>query len=122
MTGALSYSLPASRGYMGDPRRGASMGRGNCHAADKTAPLRFYLRRVRLDADGYDGGGAYWGHGAPLYHAQADAESLCVGGFTGAERFADRPEMFFRARSRAEAVAEVSREYPNASFFREAHQ
>lgn len=33
---------------------------------DTTAKLR--LRRVRLDSGGYDKGGAYWGHGSPLWY------------------------------------------------------
>lgn len=41
---------------------GASMGRDSVPLGsfDQSVPVR--LRRVRLDAGGYDEGGAYWGH------------------------------------------------------------
>jgi len=41
---------------------GASMGRDSCAFGefDKNQPVR--LRRVPLNAGGYDEGGAYWGH------------------------------------------------------------
>ncbi len=47
-------------------RYGAPMGRytGN---PDPDAQGKFSLRRVTLDSGGYDSGGAYWGHGEPLY-------------------------------------------------------
>lgn len=45
---------------------GAPMGRGNI-MPDGDGPHRATLGRVRLDAGGYDAGGAYWGIGAPLW-------------------------------------------------------
>ena len=60
-------------GFMGDPSRGAAMGRssGRIDAAD--LPYRsVYLSRVKLDSGGYDDGGAYWGIGQPLYCAYSD--------------------------------------------------
>src|ERR1700677_1069752 len=45
---------------------GAPMGRPSYgHGADPTTP--FSLRRIRINNSGYDGGGAYWGTGQPLY-------------------------------------------------------
>lgn len=64
---------------------------------------RFYLRRVRLDSGGYDSGGAYWGHGAPLWHAEAEDGS---------------GESFYRAASRSAAKAAVAEDFPGARFFR----
>jgi hypothetical protein len=49
---------------------GASMGRDSTRQRDlPTEPVKLYLQRVRLDSGGYDPGGAYWGHGEPLYVA-----------------------------------------------------
>ena len=45
-----------------DTRYGAPMGRSG-QKGDPDWYYRFSLRRVRLDAGGYDSGGAYWGHG-----------------------------------------------------------
>jgi hypothetical protein len=48
---------------------GAPMGR--CSASDLRLTYGgVRLFRVRLDAGGYDDGGAYWGHGLPLWCAQ----------------------------------------------------
>jgi hypothetical protein len=57
-----------------------------------------YLRRVRLDSSGYDQGGAYWGHGTPLY---------CAWDSQGRVRY-------LRAASRAKAKAQ----FPAARFYR----
>jgi len=45
---------------------GAPMGRGESgnYEGDK-----IHLVRIYLDTGGYDHGGAYWGHGEPLYLA-----------------------------------------------------
>lgn len=48
--------------------RGAPMGRHRYgYAPDAGGKIRLF--RVRLDAGGYDDGGAYWGIGEPLYCA-----------------------------------------------------
>lgn len=49
---------------------------------------RVHLARVRLDAGGYDRGGAYWGVGKPLF---------CM--------WNDDSEYYFRANDREEAKA-----------------
>lgn len=74
----------------------------NIVAARPDQPRRYYLRRVHLDSGGYDSGGAYWGHGAPLWHAAA-AEG---GG-----------ESFFRAKDRAAAKAAVRADFDAAAVF-----
>lgn len=52
---------------------GAPMGRASYgRQPDAARPVRLF--RVRLDSGGYDDGGAYWGHGAPLYCATDDAD------------------------------------------------
>ena len=90
------------RGWTGDTRRGASLGR-TAVCNDTAAAHKFHLRRVYLDAGGYDPGGAYWGHGAPLYEA-----------FT-----ADGSEyMTLRAWSRDRAKDHVREDYAGAEFYR----
>lgn len=66
--------------------------------------VKMHLRRIRLDSGGYDSGGAYWGHGAPLWHAMAAEGGL---------------ESFFRAGTREKAKAEVRAALaPGAVFYR----
>jgi len=48
--------------------RGAPMGRR--HSPHISTPCRLF--QVRLDAGGYDDGGAYWGVGEPLWCARDD--------------------------------------------------
>lgn len=79
---------------------GAPMGRhGRGHNVEAESPL--YLRRVRLDAGGYDPGGAYWGVGVPLFE-YFDNEWSIVGFLRAADREAakraireDRPDVKF---------------------------
>jgi len=79
---------------------GAPMGR-------RTGPFyidtseKVYLRRIRVNAGGYDDGGAYWGQGLPLYEALNDS-----GGF------------IFRAADREAAKAHVRNHFPDAEFFK----
>lgn len=64
---------------------------------------RFYLERLPLDSGGYDRGGAYWGHGEPLY--RFESADGCLSGF-------------LRADDRDEAKEAVREDYPRALFFR----
>lgn len=96
--------LPQDRGYMGDRTRGASMGRES-RTGIVPDNAKWALQRVRLNSGGYDGGGAYWGAGLPLYWA---TEHM-VGG---------EAELFFRAAGRDAAKAHVRALYPNARFHR----
>lgn len=66
-------------------------------------PIKVSLRKIRLDSGGYDSGGAYWGHGQPLYWAGSDCGTL---------------DRFFRAATRDQAKAEIRKTYPNATFYR----
>lgn len=45
-------------------------------AAQSWPPLR--LRRLALDSGGYDGGGAYWGCGRPLFVAYGDGVEIFI--------------------------------------------
>ena len=75
-------------------------------AAAESSPAdrqRFHLVRERLDSGGYDSGGAYWGHGSPLYrYESADSQN----------------EGYLRAADRGEARREVLEIYPGATFYR----
>jgi len=90
-------------------RYGASMGRDSTSERDLRViagePVKLQLRRVRLDSGGYDSGGAYWGHGEPLYRADDEAG---LGEVT----------LYFRARDREHAKALVRVKLPNARFWR----
>lgn len=70
---------------------GAPMGRAAwlpCNAEPRT--VRVF--RVRIDSQGYDQGGAYWGAGAPLYCATDSVDY----------------REFVRATSRAAAIAALN--------------
>lgn len=84
---------------------GAPMGRmSKCHPGHEAVDLgRVYLRRIPLDAGGYDRGGAYWGSGLPIYWAGNDAGDL---------------DYFFRAASREAARAHMREIYPDLKFYR----
>lgn len=71
---------------------------------------RLYLRRVRLNGGGYDDGGAYWGHGAPLYwaHGEDDNPGPEDGGV----------DIWCRAQDREHAKDKVRERLPLARFYR----
>lgn len=102
---ALDTSTSPDRGYMGDRKRGASLGRATVLGSPSHRDNRilFHLRRVRLDQGGYDPGGAYWGIGSPLFEAWDD----------GGEAY-----MTFRTGDREAAKEAVRGTYPNARFYR----
>lgn len=69
----MTNPTTVSTGWMGDPSRGAAMGRSSGASTVSQLPDRsVYLSRVKLDSGGYDEGGAYWGIGKPLYCAYSD--------------------------------------------------
>lgn len=87
-----------SKGYS---ERGARMGRTSVNQCDEDAP-RVYLNRRYLDAGGYDQGGAYWGHGAPLYNAYTEDGSF---------------DIWLRALTREHAKTVIRAQIPGARFF-----
>jgi hypothetical protein len=82
-------------------RYGAPMGRFLGPDALDTTAGRIYLRRIPINSQGYDSGGAYWGIGQPLWHAHDQ----------------DGNGRIFRARNRAAAKLAVLDDYPDARFF-----
>lgn len=89
----------------GHTKYGAQMGR--TYAAECSVPRdysgKLHLRRVYLDSGGYDKGGAYWGHGTPLWCLWGDAENGV-----------DVLTSYVRASPRDAAKAM----FPNARFYR----
>lgn len=63
------------------------------------------LYRIRINAQGYDSFGQYYGPGLPLYE--------CVGPLDG-----EHVQLQFRAKDRSEAKAFVRNLYPFAQFAR----
>jgi hypothetical protein len=82
-----------------DCSRGAPMGRAPYGIAADCPARSIRLFRVRLDAGGYDDGGAYWG--------RANAVSSAVWGSSGplyCARYGDTYRAFTRATSRKDAA------------------
>lgn len=83
---------------------GAPMGRPEYIKYELPEGVKIRLFKVKLNSQGYDDGGAYWGLGKPLYCAQAVYDS-------------DYRE-FFRCNSRDEAKEMVKQRIKNAKFYR----
>ncbi len=62
---APSYTTNDPRGWCGDLKRGAAIGRPSDHCQGFEG--RIFLRRIRLNSGGYDPNGTYFGIGVPLY-------------------------------------------------------
>ena len=61
-----SYSTHDPKGWCGDPRRGAAVGRHSIHRAEPEGKMT--LQKVRINGGGYDRNGTYFGVGGePLY-------------------------------------------------------
>ena len=101
-----SYKTHDPKGWGGDPRRGAALGRGELHAVKDPATFdgRVTLQRKRLNSGGYDVLGTYWGFGMPLYW-------YAYGGEDG------EIDATLRAPDRAAAKAKVRERYPRARFW-----
>jgi hypothetical protein len=101
-----SYKDNDPKGWCGDPRRGAAMGRnGIIGPADFAG--RLCLQRVRMSACGaYDSNGTYFGHGNPIYWYASDC-----GEVDGTLRAAPAYDSKI---SRADARRQILELYPNA--------
>jgi hypothetical protein len=62
---APDYATNDPKGWCGDPKRGAAMGRPSDHSPGFAGKL--HIRRIVLNMGGYDRNGTYFGIGAPLY-------------------------------------------------------
>ncbi len=71
--------------------------------------MKLYLQKVKIDRQGYDGRGKYWGVWAPgtpgkhLYNASSDNGDV---------------DLYLRADDRLDAEVQVLKQYPNAKFLR----
>ena len=86
-------------------RYGAPMGRRGEGVPNGVGdhPMKYNLRRVRLNSGGYDDGGAYWGAGQPLYYFEDE----------------DGNSGYFRALTRTKAKAHIVEHVnANAKFYR----
>lgn len=91
------YQQHDPRGWCGDPKRGAALGRPSLHEDGFAG--RLYLRRVRLDVQNYDVNGTYFGTGLPLYWCANEDGTI---------------DYIIRAPSRAHARSAVLGRYPKA--------
>jgi hypothetical protein len=80
---------------------GAPMGRFTGANFLDTDAGKVVLRRIYLNNGGYDKGGAYWGHGEPLYETMDD----------------DGNGFILRATSRDKAKAIIWEDFPDAKFY-----
>jgi hypothetical protein len=93
---------------------GAPMGRPNVSdylRGEEDLPRRFRLERIRWTAGAYDQGGAYWGGGADVYLAVFNGLTLAPGETEPVEEYIRRS---YRAKSRADAAAQLRAEFPGA--------
>ena len=99
---APDYSTHDPKGWCGDPKRGAALGRPVLHG-ERDYAGKVHLQRVYLDAGGYDRNGKYFGHGEYIYWYATDD-----GGIDGT----------LRAWTRDKAKGIILSRYPNAKFYR----
>jgi len=103
----MNYQTNDPKGWCGDPRRGAAMGRSTIQRGPpETFTGKLYLRKIRLDSGGYDTNGTYFGHGGEqLWWCAGTSECHVI-------------DFVLRSKKRANAKEEVLETYPNAKFFR----
>lgn len=96
------YTQFDPKGWCGDPRRGAALGR---HTRNDPEPhtyrKEFTLNYVPLDFQGYDPLGTYFGDGDPLYWVASQDSAI---------------DRVFRAKNAADAMAHARALYPKAKF------
>ncbi len=94
------YKTHDPKGWCGDSRRGAALGRPTVMKEDTTYHGKLWLRKVRLDSGGYDVNGTYFGGGPPDLYWCANAEGTI--------------DFMLRASSRGEAREQVLDIYHSA--------
>ena len=96
------YKKNDPKGWCGDPKRGAAMGRGTIQEEDgEHYTAEIYVQRVELDDGGYDQNGTYFGIGMPLYWISN--KNLTI-------------DYVIRAPSRSWAVQDALHRWPHACF------
>ena len=112
------YTANDPKGWCGDPRRGAALGRSD--RKGKYDGSKLTLRKVQLDNGGYDRLGTYWGHGEPLYWCASDDGEI---DFCFRVEVPRMVQPFLAKMPSAKVIRhyakqEVKSIYPNARFFR----
>ncbi len=95
---------------------GAPMGRANVSdylRGEEDLPRRFRLERIRWTDGAYDQGGAYWGMGDDVYLAVFSGETM-VQDYDRSYPVEEYIRRSYRAKSRADAIAQLRAEFPNA--------
>jgi hypothetical protein len=93
------YSYNDPKGWGGNPKRGAAMGRSAIKEETESYSGRLFLCCVHLDSGGYDKNGTYFGIGGKLYWCANDSHTV---------------DFMLRAKDRADARERVLKEYPMA--------
>lgn len=111
MTDKAKPNIPEGTGWMGNPSRGAAIGRLNQLPDDRAAAPKLHLAKMEMEAPDYcyDKGGTYWGgwswETGRMYVAWGE--------------WADQEIMInVRARDHEEAREKVKALLPNAKFYR----
>lgn len=99
----VDYKKNDPKGWCGDPKRGAALGRPSIMNASKDFDGRLALRRVRLCSGGYDPNGTYFGHGEPLYWYASEDGAI---------------DAMERGLNREAAKEKIRVFYPKARFYR----
>lgn len=98
------YKRHDPKGWCGNPKYGAALGRTSWHAED---PDRWegvlYVSAVRIDNEGYDPNGTYFGLGNPIYWVRDATYAI---------------DYVLRAPDRGHALYFARCRYPKASFSR----
>jgi len=100
-------------------KRRASKRVANPRGTPKDAAERWTIRRVTLNAGGYDRFGEYFGRGAPLYayEGQLPVMKSHLYGEYGPSSVGRDVYGHVRASDRASAIAKVLQKYPSAKFY-----
>lgn len=71
------YKKNDPKGWGGDPKRGAAMGRGPIgYDLLPTFEGTLYVKHVHLDHGGYDNNGTYWGAGDDIYWVADENDTI----------------------------------------------
>jgi hypothetical protein len=95
-----SYEHNDPKGWCGDPRRGAALGRGGPRGDASTFTGTLYVKYVGLDPQGYDRLGTYWGDGKPIFWVADENNQV---------------EFTFRAEDMQHALNRAASRAPNAT-------
>lgn len=95
-----NYSRNDPKGWGGDPRRGAALGRSKICEVAPDYDGRIYVKRIRLNSGGYDKNGTYFGQGPPRLYWVANGDGSL--------------DYTLRARDRTAAVEAVKERFPKA--------